>query len=88
MKYLLEFIVKHCATRWQYEMDEQIIQDSFHDPHFLLHMLLNMIYDMIYLIYIAPFTQRDQRRFQFIKMWYTHHSRFNVTFLKAIKNSV
>ena len=29
---VLEFIVKHYATRWQYEMDEQSIQRQFSRP--------------------------------------------------------
>ena len=41
----------------------------------------------LYSAFSTRFTN-NQRRFQFIKMWYTHHSIFNVVFLKAIKNPV
>ena len=41
----------------------------------------------LYSAFSTRFTN-NQRRFQFIKMRYTHHSIFNVVFLKAIKNPV
>jgi hypothetical protein len=47
---------------------------------------LNYIFDL-YSAFSTRFTN-NQRRFQFIKMWYTHHSIFNVVLLKAIKNPV
>jgi hypothetical protein len=63
LKNVLEFIVKHYATRWQYEMDEQSIQDSFHDPHILLYvtqfrllsLYLCLLCDTCFL-YLAPCT--------------------------------
>jgi hypothetical protein len=95
--FLLSFSVFHCIQFLLYFIYLLFLPSIFRwnsDGEIRDHIISGFksyyYYYYVFDLYSAFSTRftNNQRRFQFIKMWYTHHSIFNVVLLKAIKNPV